>query len=75
MAASNGHLESVRLLLDRGAYNEAKDEVCRKERGVERSLTVQCALEGAWREAVASAEVPRTASLIPVSPCLRGLPG
>ena len=34
-AALNGHLESVRLLLDRGADKEAKDNVRREGRGVD----------------------------------------
>ena len=56
-AAFNGHLESVRLLLDSGAEKEVMDKWCVGREGAVcgKCLAVQCVVEGAWRGPVASA--------------------
>ena len=53
-AAMHGHLESVRLLLDRGANTDAKGKVRGEDKGDRVVLWVQCAVEGALTGLVVS---------------------
>ena len=77
----HGRLDTIRLLLDRGADKEAKDKVRGEGKGVVgrwmdgRCVAVQCVVEGAWSGPVASAEEAKRGLLAPSkSPCLRAFP-
>ena len=77
-ATEQGHLETARLLLDRGADKGATNKVHRERKWDNGVVWLHIDMSRVRIKAIASAEGARCGfvilALAPVSPCLRGHP-